>query len=342
MAKKKKQKKAGVLKRQQNKQNKKRAIKRKEVARKPPEKKQMSMSKVKKNLKNLPNLIFEPELQELAFTTEEIQAAVAKSEKDPDQIEAIVTDEFNQKLLAAFKALEERFQVEKDANRDMMVKAMIYYMEQEQAPPYLNQIVVGLFYQGVAKVESPTAEFGPEELAEKLKVYDKEWEPYLEEKMEAYKATLEGEQEEGVPDFEAAMATPTPEFDTEEEEAALAPSPFESLIEEFSSYIADELGMEEDDQERTQEDVEVLFNDYCEEKEITELDQIRASKLRNFMEGWFIRMMHPTTEDLESMIDSMNTFFKFAESKEKIASEKTELIFQYLQDKESILANLNG
>ena len=66
MAKKKKQKKAGIEKRRKNKQQKRSATKKRMVAQQPVQKK-ISPAKLKQNLKNIPSLIFEPELQDMVF-----------------------------------------------------------------------------------------------------------------------------------------------------------------------------------------------------------------------------------------------------------------------------------
>ncbi|PCI23516.1 MAG: hypothetical protein COB67_12700 [SAR324 cluster bacterium] len=327
MAKKKKQKKAGLAKRQAGKQVKKRAVKRKVVSQRPAEKKQMKMSRVKKNLKKLPNLIFESELQEIAFTQEQVQGVMEAHEKTPDQIEAIATPEFMEKLGVQLQTMDQRFALEQDADRGMMVKAMLYFMDQEQAPTYLNQLIVSLFYQALHKIETPEADFGPIELELQIKDYDEKWESYLEEKTAALQEQGEGAE--------------TPAFPQEEvEEEAWTASPFEQLLEEFGSYLSSELKMEEEVLEKTQEDAEALFNDYFEEKEITSLEGIRVRKIQNFLEGWFIRNMNPTPEDVESMIGSLSTLVGFLESKEKIAADKCQAIVEYLGNKEAILANL--
>jgi hypothetical protein len=323
MAKKKKQKKAGLAKRQKNKQAKKIARKRREIARKPVQKK-ISPSKVKQNLKNMPTLIFEPELREIAFTPQQVERVKADHEKIPDQIEALSTDEFTRQLEVAFSQMKERFDAEGDVNKSMMVHAIMYYMEQEHSPSYLNQIIVAMYYQAIHASESeepvPIAR-----LNSMLKEYDEEWGDYLREKMEL----LENTENSAIEPVEPL---------TEEEAGLIAPSPFEELLKEFSNYLTTDLSMDEDNVERAVEDVEVLVNDFFEEKEITSLDEIRPRKIKTFLEGWFPRVMHPTREDLETMILSLESFFKFCQERGRVSQDSCQEILELLGDKEAFLS----
>jgi len=281
MAKKKKTKKAGIANRQKNKLQKKVAAKKKLQASKPIQK-QITPSKVKQNLKNLPSLIFEPELENIAFSTDDVNRVVAEHEKAPDQIEALATPEFMELLKTKHQEMRIRFEKENDGNKGMMVHAILYFMEQEEAPAFLNQIVVAMFYRTLSQIQNPDTEIDLKVLNQMLKEYDQNWADYLQEKMGD--SGIEDIMPSGFPD-------PTQDGGEEEEPLTLAPSVFEGLLEEFGTHLSSELSLEDDLQERTIEDVEVLFNDYCEEKEITELQDLRARKIRNFLEGWFIRMM---------------------------------------------------
>ena len=332
MAKKKKVKKAGIAKRQKNKLQKKVAAKRKLQANKPVQK-QMSASKVKQNLKNLPSLIFEPELESIAFSVDDVNKVVAEHEKTPDQIEAIATPDFIEQLKTKHQEMRIRFERENDGNKGMMVHAILYFMEQEEAPAFLNQIVVAMFYRTLSKIQNPDTEIDLKALNLMLKEYDQTWADYLQEKMDA--TGLEDIIPSGFPNPAQAGGEAD---DAEEEPSVLTPSVFDGVLEEFGAHLSSELSLEEELQERTVEDVEVLFNDYCEEKEITELQDLRARKIRNFLEGWFIRMMNPTKEDMETMINSLDLFFQFALQKGKMPAEMHEDIKKLFEDKASLLS----
>ena len=327
MAKKKKQKKVGVEKRRQSKQNRKTAQKRKLIAQQPVQQK-ISPSKIKQNLKNLPSLIFEPELEEIAFSKEQIEAVREQHEKIPDQIDALGTAEFLVQLKEQHEAMKLRFDQQGDANKGMMVHAILYFMEQENAPAYLNQIAVAMYYNGVHLLgnEEP---LDLKQLNQALKEYDQDWSDYLKEKSDLL------EQELGV-----SSPSGVAEQLTEEEERLIAPSTFEALVEEFVQHLNNEATLTEETRERMQEDVEVLVNDFFEEKGIEDLENIRARKIKTFLEGWFIQTMHPTKEDLGNMIESLEAFFKFAGETGKLSSEKSKEILDLLGDKEAFLKNL--
>lgn len=333
MAKKKKQKKAGLAKRQKNKLQKKSAAKRKLQAMKTPQRR-ISPSKVKQNLKNLPSLIYEPELANIAFSGDEIKQVVSEHEKTPDQIEAIATPAFMEKLMAGCQEMRARFEREADTNKSMMVHAILYFMEQEDAPAYLNQLVAAMFYQAQYQIDHPGETLEIKELNQVLREYDETWTEYLQEKMEA--SGLSNILPDGMPMPEQADEA------EEEDFTPLESSPFEAVVGEFGEYLGSELSLDEDASERAVEDVEVLVNDYCEEKEIVQLEDLKARKIRNFLEGWFVRMMNPTREDMEVMINSLDLFFQFAVKKEKIPVETGEGVQKLFEDRSSLLASFDA
>ena len=322
MAKQKKQKKVGLLKRKQNKLNKKRSLKKKLLARKKLAPKQPMMSKVKKNLRNLPSIVFEPELQEIQFSEEQIKQVQSQYEKLPEQIEAIATNEFQDKLKEQFILLKTRYENIGDMNRVMMVEAVQYFMEQKDAMSFMNQVIVGMYMVAANALDQPDSKLTLEQLNLKLKEYDKEWTHYFKERAQA----LESEEEEA---------------ETAAENEERIDSPFEPLMKEFTVYISEVLQLDEETIERTEEDIEVLLNDFCEEKAIVHLEELKPRKIKNFLEGWFIRNMHPTKEDLEIMIDSIKTLVEFLKTEGKLSPEFCEEISVHLQDRDAILAHIS-
>jgi len=335
MAKKKKQKKAGIAKRQKSKLERKNAAKRRLQAMKTPQRR-ISPAKVKQNLKNLPNLIYEPELESIAFSAEAIRQVMSEHEKTPDQIEALATEAFMEKLLAGCQAMRIRFEREKNADKSMMVHAILYFMEQESAPAFLNQIVVAMFYQAQYQLENPGRQMELKELNQILRQYDETWSAYLQEKIGDsgignILQNVQGSPVEAEIDEEATVET-----------TALQDSPFEPVVEEFGDFLSSELSLDDDARDRAVEDVEVLVNDYCEEKEISELTELQARKIRNFLEGWFVRVMNPTRDDMEAMIHSLELFYRFTAKTGKLPAETCDDVLNLLQDREALLAGFNG
>lgn len=333
MAKQKKQKKAGLAKRKLQKKQKKSAIKRKELASRKPAPKQMSMNKVKKNLRNLPLLIFEPELREMAFTPEQIKAVEADHEKVPDQISALSTSEYQGQLKVKLVEMKNRFEKGGDANKMMMVNAMLYFMEQELAPAFMNQIIVGLYLETKIRMDDPEVEVTLDLLNQKIKDYDKTWEPYLEEKLNEIREKAESMGEEGVRPITVEEDS---DFDDVED------SPFAGLISKYLVYADEKLDLDEEQRERSEEDIEALLNDFCEEKEITDLESITSRKIKSFVETWFIRNMNPTKEDVEGMLVSLSGFYTFAKDTGVVSSDLADKIAVYLAKKDTILAKLES
>lgn len=326
MAKKKKQKKAGIKKRRKTKQQRRSATKRKILAQQPAQKK-ITPARLKQNLKQIPGLIFEPELQELAFSPDQVTTIMAQFEKVPDQIAELANSEFTTRLLTQLTTMKSRFEQEGDTDKTMMAHAIIYFMEQQNAPPFLNQIIVAMYYDALHRKTS-SEPLPLKQLNLLLREYDREWSGYLQEKSESLVS------------LDEAAQVSSEEIAGNEDEAAAEPSVFDSLIEEFIDYLDSELSLDEEQQERIQEDVEVLIFDYFEEKEIEGLEALKARKIKSFLESWFITTMHPTREDMETMLESLEVFFKFATVKGKLPEATGNEILQLFADKETLLSNL--
>jgi hypothetical protein len=260
----------------------------------------------------------------MAFSPEQIKDAQSQQEKMPDQIAMLASPEFTGKLKTQLDLMKERLEQQGDSNKTLMAHAIIYFMEQDNAPPSLNQIVVAMFFNSLHLIDNEEP-LTLKELNLQLREYDKEWSEYLKEKSNALSSL------ESVEEVES----------DEEPELTIEPSLFEGIVDEFVSYLESEQSLEEEQRERMQEDVEVFVNDYFEDKGITELETLRSRKVKTFLESWFINTMHPTKDDLETMIDSLNSFFNFTVQKDKISPEKGKEILELLQDKEVFLANLN-
>jgi hypothetical protein len=327
MAKKKKQKKAGLEKRRKSKQQRRTATKKRILAQQPVQK-QISSAKLKQNLKNIPSLIFEPELQELAFSPDQVTAVKTQFEKVPDQVEALADAEFNTRLKAQLEIMKRRFEQLGDTDKTMMAHAIIYFMEQENAPASLNQIIVAMYFSALHKKEN-TEPLELKQLNLLLREYDLEWYGYLQEKAEALSSRA------GVNQADSDV------FDEEEEDNETESTGLKELIIEFNNYLETELSMRMAQRDRIQEDLEVLLIDYFEEKEIEDLESVRARKIKTFLESWFITTMHPTREDLEHMIESLEYFFRFATLKGRLSEETGNEILQLFADKETLLSNLN-
>lgn len=331
MAKAKKQKKGNLQKKKlQKKQARQKAVKRRVAVQKPGPK-PMNMTKLKKTLKLLPTLVYEPEMEAIAFSPDQIQEAKAAQEKTPDQIDQLANEGFMEGFKSALKEMEIRFAKTGDSTKLMLCQTMGYFMEQPNSPACMNQIIVGLFL----KTELETAEkpSDVDALQAALKEYDQVWEEHLAEKAESVMG--EGQGMPGMPMPEGMPALPG----TDEEEES-EPAPFEELVQSFADHLG-ESGMDEDDLELCVEDAEALFEDYCEEKEIESLEELSASKVKMFLTGWFPRNLNPTPEDYGHMLDSMEKLFKFLADTDRIAADVSTEVLTLLEGKEQLMENLS-
>ncbi|MDH5559874.1 MAG: hypothetical protein OEY59_03375 [Deltaproteobacteria bacterium] len=325
MAKKKKQKKAGIAKRQQNKNLKRKAIKRKIQSDKPVQQK-MTMSKVKKSLKNIAQLVYEPELREIAFSKEDVATVDSRFEKTPEKIEALATSEFLEKFKAQLKGMEERLELEKNPDKLVMVQAVTYYVNQEQSLSFMNQVIVAMYLYAEAIYGGQEPPEKLEQLNLLLRDYDITWKDYLEERYRQLEASKVTEAEE------------TLEGEAEAEEV-MADTVFEKIEGELDVYLGEQKDLSDDAVERVKEDVQVLLDDYFEEKSIGKLEDLRPRRLSNFLENWFVQTMHPTRDDLAQMYDSLKIFIDFTHKAQKIEEDKISEFREILAKKESALEN---
>ncbi len=323
MAKKKKQKKGGLQKKQAAK-SQKRVAKKRVAAQASAPQRQMKPGKVKKLLKNIPTLALEPEIAALAFDKEAQKAAIAANEKTPDAVDALADEAFMATLAEKMTEVDIRFKQEGDQEKVFLTQAMAYFLGQP-APPCMNQIVVALFYSNEITNSGAEVELG--NLTEALDQYDETWADYLEEKAQAHMGSAEGMAGGSMED---AMAGGTIEGEVIEDDP-IEDSVFAGLLKDLEESLKAGDKTEEE-QERILEDSEVLLVDYTEEKEITELSDLTASKVKMFVTGWFTRTMNPTPEDLSSMHLSMKSLFAYLGEAGKVDGQEAKVIASWELD----------
>lgn len=297
MAKKKKTQKQGIQKRKLNKVNQRKEAKRKLAAKQAPQRRP-SMGKIKKNLKALPGLIFEPELAALGFDGPALAKAEAAAAIEPEQIEAAAAGDYLERLTAALKLLDVRFAKEGNADKRMMTQAMIYFMEQAHTPPCMNQLVVALYLNSKHRQETGE-DFDFTTLDQALKAYDLTHEAFLEAKSKEMEAAQAGATGAGTQAEE--------EDEADDLEGDETPEAFADLLSEIEDW-AQSVESDTDGQERLVEDLSTLFGDYATEKGWTQLSDLEPKKVQAFL-VWFERNLNPTQADLKLMKGSLARFF---------------------------------
>lgn len=322
MAKKKKTQKSGIKKRQQAKQVKRTKIKK---SNKPVAQKKMSMGKLKKSLAQVPKMVFEPEFSQIAYEKEVMETAQASSDKLPDQIQEACTETVTNNVVQALKDMEVRANTDKDAVLAINAKAMVYYMETEKSPAFMNQITVGLYLKNAFEYFQQGEEITLDNVIEKVQEYETEWLDYIQEKAEQ----AAGAEEE----------MPAVSMD-EEDEDIIEASPFESFREKMVAYLSKEGKQDEDTIERVDEDMEAFLDDYLAEEGVTAVDAVTPAHLNGFLGEWFIENMNPTKDDMEAMIASIDICFEYAKASSQMDSLNWNTLKIVLDGKEQFLEKL--
>jgi len=267
------------------------------------------MGKIKRNLRALPGLIFEPEMAALGFDGPALAQAQAAAAIEPEQIEAAAAGDYLERVTAALKVLDVRFAKEGNADKRMMTQAMIYFMDQAHTPPCMNQLVVALYLNSKHRLETG-ADFDFATLDQALKAYDLNHEAFLEAKskeMEAAQAaasgTTAGEQEEE---------------DEDDSEGDETPEAFANLLSDIEDW-AQTVESDTDGQERLVEDLSTLFGDYATEKGWTQLAEVEPKKVQAFL-VWFERNLNPTQADLQLMKGSLTRFFSSTLAQDRLGA----------------------
>lgn len=320
MAKKKKQQKVGIKKKQSAKQQKRKLNVRKTILKKggPKQDKKMSMNKLKKNLTDLPKLIFEPELLDIHFEKTALEKVKSEFEKAPDQIEVLADSLFESNLVQVLQALQQKFTKEKNQKKMFHVQAALYYIREEKAPAYLNQIIIGIYLRSLYEVLQIGTEVSMENIIPLIQEYEIIWKDELSRKSE--------------PTSEETYEVESNEVEAFEE---LPDFVFEQKMETF---LADQKQHLEPDQvDNLQEDLEVFLDDYLSEKKVIDLNNLNTHLVESFLKNWFVSKMHPTKQDIEQMIFSLQTFISFCSQKDWITKETVTKLQSLLENKNTFI-----
>ena len=308
MAKKAKKQKAGMLKRKKQKQSKK-AFDRRRIASRMPQK-PSSEKEVQKILRRLPILAYEPELLDLHFEESLLRPHLERESLDPQIVLNLITAEFLADFQKRLEKMNERTSGEMQKN--IMVKGMLYSLEHDQMPHFVNPLIVAIYLRSKAQFEGNTLE-----LHQILKAA----EDYEKSHMETIEKMIESPE----------METDTVEKEELEviEEKPSAVPPIDSAL--MESYFKTLQEFSEDVEERMREDVEVFLEEYVRQP----LEEWTAEMLDDFLGNWFVKNLHPVVDDLISMQNSLEHFIQFLAKHEKISAEKMQTILPLLQDKET-------
>ncbi|MBF0288795.1 MAG: hypothetical protein HQM14_13345 [SAR324 cluster bacterium] len=314
MAKKIKKQKAGMLKRKKQKQVKK-AVQRRQTASRTHQQ-PSSEKELQKLLQKIPILAYEEELDEMRFDENTMRTHLEANAPDPQVLNDILLDEFVQDFQKRLKEMDDR--TEGSMQKNLMVKGILYALDHQEMPYFINPLIIAIYLRSKADVQGTTLE--RTEILKAVEDYEKTHTQLIEEMVEALNKvkdeTLEAEES-----FEAAVVE-RPQVD-------------EGLMESFQQTLAE---LDEEQRERIVEDVEVFVEDFA----TSPVEEWNAKMLDNFLGNWFIRNLNPVVDDLVSMQNSLEQFFKFLEGKGKIPSDEIQKINHLLEDKETYKARMTA
>lgn len=310
MAKKQKKQKAGMLKRKQQKQTKK-AISRRRVASRMPSK-PSSEKELERLLQQLPTLAYEPELNDLRFDSALMQTPPESADSEPERIKNLVTPEFLSLLEERLDQAQER--TSENTSKFLMVKGMRHMLETQNSFHFINPLIVAIYLRTQAELAGNNLEVS--QILKAVEAYETEHMSVIENLVEALqKEETPAEAAETAPDEE-----PLP-FD------APSPSPVDQQL--LENYYETLSALDEGAAERIREDVEVFVEDFITQP----VEAWNALLVDEFLGSWFIENLNPVADDLVSMKNSLEHFFQFLATQEKIPPPEMEKILSALQNK---------
>lgn len=322
MAKKSKKQKAGMLKRKQQKKTKK-ALQRRQVSSRLPQQPN-SEKELQKLLQRIPILAYEPELDSMRFDQGALATELDAETTDPVIIMKLLNPDFLAEFEKQMKIMEER--VETDMQKNLMVKGMLYALEHDEMPHFVNPLIVAIYLRTKADLASET--LSPGQILKAVEQYEVDHMELIESLIEATK-----EQEAAAAEVESSEPQ-LPEVEGEEVEGELVAPEAKvlQLDEETTDVFFDSLdALEDEARERVIEDVETFLEDYVS----VPPEQWSTEVLDDFLGNWFVENLNPVVDDLISMQQSLEKLFHYLGAQGKIPAEVLEPAIALLQDHET-------
>ena len=308
MVKKKKKQKGGSNSKKQVKELKRKKLKKKNVTVKNRQKTQ-SLTRLKQNLKYIPQLLFEPEIQNIQ-PSKTIDEITNSSESELERMEFFYDDKLHQQFKDAIDEMVIRLEKGKNKINLMNSKAVMYMMNEGKTPACMNHLIIGKFYQHLDQ-DGSTYNLSLENVGEFIAAF--------EEKYENEIAKLHQDEHMLSPSDEQ-MAESLSESD--ELEIEDSKGDFENeIISEFYEYLENKV--DEEVRSVYAENAETFFEDYIKsEKSLASYDQIKMRHFSFFYEYFFPENMNPTEEDIKLMAQSLGIFAEFLNIKDVLSQEE--------------------
>ncbi|HJL85880.1 MAG: hypothetical protein QF560_08135 [SAR324 cluster bacterium] len=284
MAKKGKTKKSGMEKRRHDKRHRKMVKRKKLMSHRSPAQ-ITSPHQLEKLLKTLPNLAFDPMLQDLYLDEKMMQELIDQGLEEPQILSRLLTPEFLEELGRRLEDVEDS--AVPQSPKALLAKASRHQLEHSEEIPHLsNPLLFAFFLKTRAMVEGNPMKLA--DLASAIRDFEErnaDWIAEASENPELLKNEVEEEIETPKEDLEPAVFSDEIMQDLEKD------------LEGLSQQRAD----------RMREDLELFLEDFGPPP----LEQWTSSMVDQFFLEWFVEHANPTDEDRLSMRETMLHLFKF-------------------------------
>ena len=287
---KKKKIKAGILKRRESKKNRKQLQKKQNFQNKP--KSNPSLKKVRHALSKIALYIFTPEIEAIKESKETIAAIYNKNIELPQQILEFATPIITEKFIEAIQKLLEKIDQTKNPTDFLALQSILHFMTEENGDPFLNQLIVAKYYQLLAEFGFSEMAVTKDNVLEIIQTYEMQFSGKFQEYSQQ-------------PLDENIDPTQSATDDIEDVEYSEVSSSDSEIAKLHEQVIKEIHTIKPDNLELVLEDIQLFFEDFCSQKNITEKSKIQPNIFKRFF-NYVNQNLNPTPEDLINIKKSIS------------------------------------
>ena len=294
MAKKGKIKKSGMEKRRQDKRHKKMVKRKKLMSHKSPAQ-ITSPHQLEKLLKTLPNLAFDPMLQDLYFDEQMMQELIGQDLQEPQMLSRLLTPDFLEELGRRLEDVEDS--AIPQSPKALLAKASRHQLEHSEEIPHLsNPLLFAFFLKTRAKAEGTPMTIA--DLPQAIKNFEErnaDWIAEASENPELLKNDLEEDSAETI----------------EETQSEVFPKEVKLGLDNYVGALSSERA------ERMKEDLELFLDDFGPPP----VKEWNGTMIDQFYQEWFVEHANPTDDDRLSMRETMLHLIRFLQEQKLLGDD---------------------
>ena len=294
MAKKGKTKKSGMEKRRQDKRHKKMVKRKRLMSHKSPVQ-ITSPHQLEKLLKTLPNLAFDPMLQDLYFDEQMMQELIGEDIQEPQMLSRLLTSDFLEKLGRRLEDVEDS--AVPQSPKALLAKASRHQLEHSEEIPHLsNPLLFAFFLKTRAKAEGTSMTMA--DLPQAIKNFEErnaEWIAGVSEAPELLKNDFEEESSEKI----------------EETKSGVLPEEIKLGLNNYVEALPSERA------ERMKDDLELFLEDFGPPP----VKEWNGAMIDQFYQEWFVEHANPTDDDRLSMRETMLHLIQFLQDQKLLGED---------------------